>query len=168
MASSLPFCHRASLWPSQPPGPAQLIDRPQERTAESLRGTKRPLPLATGCTVPWIPPDRPPHGDHREPLFLINLPQLLCIHHPSTNSLSHFKHPPHCPNLCKFPDSSKWKLWSWRVVWSRPITLLSRHRVGTSLVVQWLKLHASTAEGMGSIPGQGTKILHATRPSQEF
>ena len=27
---------------------------------------------------------------------------------------------------------------------------------GTSLVVQWLRLHASNAEGMGSIPGWGT------------
>ena len=27
---------------------------------------------------------------------------------------------------------------------------------GTSLVVQWLRLHASTAGGMGSIPGLGT------------
>ena len=31
------------------------------------------------------------------------------------------------------------------------------------LAVQWLGLHASTAEGMGSIPGQGTKIPHAVR-----
>ena len=31
----------------------------------------------------------------------------------------------------------------------------------TSLVVQWLRLRASTAGGMGSIPGWGTKILHA-------
>ena len=29
---------------------------------------------------------------------------------------------------------------------------------GTSLAVQWLRLHASSAEGAGSIPGQGTKI----------
>ena len=28
---------------------------------------------------------------------------------------------------------------------------------GTSLAVQWLRLHASTAEGMDSIPGWGTK-----------
>ena len=33
---------------------------------------------------------------------------------------------------------------------------------GTSLVVQWLRLRASTAGGTGSIPGQGTRILHAT------
>ena len=32
---------------------------------------------------------------------------------------------------------------------------------GTSLVVQWLRLHAPNAEGMGLIPGQGTKIPHA-------
>ena len=37
---------------------------------------------------------------------------------------------------------------------------------GTALVVQWLRLRASTAGGMGSIPGQGTKNLHAARHSQ--
>ena len=29
---------------------------------------------------------------------------------------------------------------------------------GTSLVVQWLRLYASTAVGMDLIPGQGAKI----------
>ena len=51
---------------------------------------------------------------------------------------------------------------------------------GTSLVVQWLRLHAPNAGGLGSIPGQGTrsympqlrvrmpqlKILHATTKTQ--
>ena len=30
--------------------------------------------------------------------------------------------------------------------------------LGASLAVQWLELHASTAEGLGSISGEGTKI----------
>ena len=30
-------------------------------------------------------------------------------------------------------------------------------RTRTSLVVQWLRLHAPNAEGPGSIPGQGTR-----------
>ena len=34
--------------------------------------------------------------------------------------------------------------------------------LGNSLVVQWLGLHALTAEGPGSIPGRGTKIPQAT------
>ena len=34
---------------------------------------------------------------------------------------------------------------------------------GNSLAVQWLRLHASIAEGPGSIPGQGNKILQALR-----
>ena len=38
---------------------------------------------------------------------------------------------------------------------------------GTSLVVQWLRLCASTAGGMGSIPGQGIKILHGLWCSQK-
>ena len=32
---------------------------------------------------------------------------------------------------------------------------------GTSLVVQWLRLHASPEGGLNSIPGQGTQIPHA-------
>ena len=39
--------------------------------------------------------------------------------------------------------------------------------LGTSLVVQWLRLHASKAVGIGSIPGQGTKIPHAVQPRKE-
>ena len=38
---------------------------------------------------------------------------------------------------------------------------------GTSLVVQWLRLRASTAGGTGSIPGQGTKIPHAVPHGQK-
>ena len=34
-------------------------------------------------------------------------------------------------------------------------------------MVQWLGLHASTARGMGSIPGQGTKIPHAAHHGQK-
>ena len=34
---------------------------------------------------------------------------------------------------------------------------------GTSLAVWWLRLHASTAGDEGSVPGWGTKILHAMR-----
>ena len=36
--------------------------------------------------------------------------------------------------------------------------------VGSSLMVQWLRLGAASAGGTGSIPGQGTKIPHAKRP----
>ena len=38
---------------------------------------------------------------------------------------------------------------------------LSRSAIVTSLVVQCLGLYAVNAGGVGSIPGQGTKILHA-------
>ena len=39
--------------------------------------------------------------------------------------------------------------------------------LGNSLVFQLLGLHLSIAGGMGSIPGQGTKILHAAQPGQK-
>ena len=38
---------------------------------------------------------------------------------------------------------------------------------GAFLVVEWLKLHASTAGGSGSIPGQGTKIPYAAQHNQK-
>ena len=38
---------------------------------------------------------------------------------------------------------------------------------GTSLVVQWLRTHTSTAGGMSAIPGWGTKIPHALWCSQK-
>ena len=41
--------------------------------------------------------------------------------------------------------------------------VLKERHFGTSLVVQWLGLPASTADGTGSIPVQGTKIPHAVR-----
>ena len=39
--------------------------------------------------------------------------------------------------------------------------------VGTSLVVQWLRLCASTAGGISLVPGQETKILHVSWGSQK-
>ena len=39
--------------------------------------------------------------------------------------------------------------------------------VGTSLVVQWLGLHAFTAKHEGSIPGRGIRILQAAQRSQK-
>ena len=39
--------------------------------------------------------------------------------------------------------------------------LQRRKGQGTSLVIQRLRLCATNAEGMGSIPGQGTKFPHA-------
>ena len=34
-------------------------------------------------------------------------------------------------------------------------------------MVQWLRVRTSTAGGMGSIPGQGTKTLHAVGGGQK-
>lgn len=37
----------------------------------------------------------------------------------------------------------------------------SKTEAGVSLAVQWLSLQAANVRGAGSIPGRGTKILHA-------
>ena len=42
-----------------------------------------------------------------------------------------------------------------------------RRRIRTSIAVQWLRVHASTAGGAGSIPGWGTKILCAVQNGQK-
>ena len=39
--------------------------------------------------------------------------------------------------------------------------------VGNSLAIQWLGLGTSTVVSMGSIPGQGSKILHAVQHGQK-
>ena len=43
-------------------------------------------------------------------------------------------------------------------------------KTGTSLVVQWLRLHAPNAGGPGSIPGQGTRshMLQLSVPVQQL
>ena len=37
------------------------------------------------------------------------------------------------------------------------ITTIKKPRGGTSLAVPWLRLHASTTAGTGSVPGQGAR-----------
>ena len=50
-----------------------------------------------------------------------------------------------------------------------PVTsLFKKISLGNSLVVQWLGLCAFTAMGLGSIPGQGMKILQAAWHSQKI
>ena len=49
----------------------------------------------------------------------------------------------------------------------REVFLIKNCALGTSLAVQWLRLCASTAGGTGSIPVQGTKILHARAVQQK-
>ena len=52
----------------------------------------------------------------------------------------------------KCPSTDEWKKKMW---------------YGTSLVVQWLRLHTPNGGGTGSIPGWGTKIPHATQHAQK-
>ena len=47
------------------------------------------------------------------------------------------------------------------------VILLFKMASGTSLVVQRLRFCASTAGGMGSIPGGGTKIPHVGQHGQK-
>ena len=44
---------------------------------------------------------------------------------------------------------------------------LNINQSGTSLRVQWLRLHTCTAGDMGSIPGWGTKIPYAEQSDQK-
>ena len=52
-----------------------------------------------------------------------------------------------------------------RSLWS--ILSFKKSSFGTSLAVQWLRLHASTAGHTGLIPGRGTKIPHAVWDGQK-
>ena len=46
-------------------------------------------------------------------------------------------------------------------------SLKMNHTLGTSLVVQWLRLRAPNAGDTSLIPSQGTKIPHATQHGQK-
>lgn len=48
-----------------------------------------------------------------------------------------------------------------KFIWSFPVIFISRKHSRTPMVVQWLGLYTSTTEGVGSIPGWGTKIPRA-------
>ena len=47
------------------------------------------------------------------------------------------------------------------------VSKYNKKSLGNSVLVQWLGLQASTAEGTGLIPGWGTKIPHATWHGQK-
>ena len=50
--------------------------------------------------------------------------------------------------------------WNYDEMNENRISLVKRHHLGISLVVQWLRLCASNAWDLGSNPGQETKIPH--------
>ena len=60
---------------------------------------------------------------------------------------------------------SSWPISTWKDAQHHQLQgkcKLKKSQWGTSLVVQWSGLRASTAGDMGLIPGWGTKITHAT------
>ena len=66
------------------------------------------------------------------------------------------------PQLCYTEPSLGPSLFYWRGVKVDLQTKYEGNRKGTSLVVQWLRLHAPNAGGPGSIPGWGTNIPYTT------
>lgn len=58
---------------------------------------------------------------------------------------------------------TKWIVYAVEV----PLILFIRLNLGDCLVVQWLELHAFTAQGMGSIPCQRTKIMEVVEQPKE-
>ena len=51
---------------------------------------------------------------------------------------------------------------------SLPLSLHLKYIHRTSLALQWLRLHATYAGGVGLIPGQGTKVPHAALCGQKI
>ena len=48
------------------------------------------------------------------------------------------------------------------------VAFFKKNSLGNSLAVQGLELHTFTAEGLGSLSGQGTKILQAVPGEKKF
>ena len=81
------------------------------------------------------------------------------LHHPPRTHItydSHNIHHTHTTQIHKCSHGSP--------LASRGLTEMRMRegQAGTFMAVQKLRLHTSTAEGMGSIPGQKTKILHTS------
>ena len=57
----------------------------------------------------------------------------------------------------------------WKLLFADNMTVYRkyRRRIRTSIADQWLRIHAFTAGGTGSIPGWGTKILSAMQNGQK-
>ena len=53
------------------------------------------------------------------------------------------------------------------ISWALVCLVIQREGMGTSLAVQWLRLHAPSAGGLSSILGLGTKIPCASQLSQK-
>ena len=64
------------------------------------------------------------------------------------------------PHLCSNVETTKSRLAQGKWL-TKPKSIQKYSLSGTSSVVQWLRLRASTAGGTGLIPGWGTKIPHA-------
>ena len=60
-----------------------------------------------------------------------------------------------------------WRFMTSVLYWKGEETHVTTFWTGTSQVIQWLRHLASTAGGMGSIPGWGTEIPHAVSCGQK-
>ena len=78
-------------------------------------------------------------------------------------------------NHAIFPQTCDLSFMIWEIIYTDCLIRMKKFNIlsikglalGSSLVVQWLGLHALTAKGPGSIPGQGTKIPRAVRCGQK-
>ena len=89
---------------------------------------------------------------------------IVCYTH--THTHTHTEVTQLCPTLCNPmdcspPGSSVHGIFqAWKLQWIIKKWPLTR---GTSLSLQWLGLHTSTAGDVGSIPAWGTRVPYATR-----
>ena len=126
-----------------------------------LYKTKHTLTIPSSSHTPWYLPIR-----------VENLCPYKNLHMDVDSSFIH-----NCQNLEATNMSfSRWMDKPWYIqtleYYSVLKSELSRHEktwrsLGNSLAVQWLGLCAFTAEGLGSIPDLGTKILQAMRHGQK-
>ena len=69
-----------------------------------------------------------------------------------------------CQWLPGFGEGDKVNSWStgkpFCVIYAMVDIVFKTHRMGTTLVVQWLRFYIATAKGQGSISGQGNLIPH--------
>ena len=106
---------------------------------------------------------------HPQNVCDLNLVSLLCVRRHSSLKINYYRYfllNIYCFNIVIFfKNTNKWLICY--IYCFHPFNNQKLFNEGTSLAVQWLRLRAFPARGVGSIPSRGTKSLHAVWPKGE-
>ena len=120
------------------------------------RGSSQPRNRArvsrtAGGSSPTEPPGKPFDPVHPESPRRLQLAFARAVTASAPHPLAHC----HLPTCCALSSFTASLIWAFPFFILESLYCLKKDPFGTSLVVQWLGLHAFTAEGPGLIPSRG-------------